>query len=228
MAHHAYLYAGPREAGIAAARAFAADTLGLGADHPDIAVFEYGLFSVQDARRVGAYAAQGATRGDRTLTVLAAERIFHEAQNALLKLFEEPVPGATLVLVVPAEGTLLPTLRSRLIQLPGTSAPGAPEAGAFLAANDAARAKMVASLVKRSKDGTDEEKQEARAEAVRLMDGILRAAFAAHRASPGDLQLRALLRDLDRFMPLMYERAQPLKLAFEHLLLTVPATLRAE
>jgi len=50
------------------------------------------------------------------LFVIAASFITHEAQNALLKLFEEPPVDTAFVLVVPPAFQLLPTLQSRIGQ----------------------------------------------------------------------------------------------------------------
>jgi len=48
--------------------------------------------------------------------VIAASFITHEAQNALLKLFEEPPAATSFVLVVPPAFQLLSTLQSRIGQ----------------------------------------------------------------------------------------------------------------
>ncbi len=230
MAHHAYLYAGERDEGLLAARRFAEAVLGLsGTDNPDLVVFEYGLFSVDDARRVGAFAGQAPLQGNNKLIVLAVGRLFHEAQNALLKLFEEPSEGTTLILIVPAEGILLPTLRSRLIQLPydAEDGPGfGAVADAFLAASKAEREKLVTKLLARTKADKDDEKQQARLEAVALVSGLTRAVYEAKRKTPDAPELTLLLRDLDRFLPILHERSAPLKMIFEHLLLVMPQKLQ--
>lgn len=228
MAHHAYVYTGDLNAGIAAARAYAETELALtGTDNPNVAVFEYGLFSVDDARRVASFASQSQATGDRKLVVIATGRLFHEAQNALLKLFEEPVEGTTLVLVVPADGILLPTLRSRLIALPNASEEGSvgEAAEAFLRASKAEREKYATKLVARSKSDKDAEKQAARLEAVSVVAGITRAAYKATRAGKGGKELDLLLSDLNRLAPLMHERSASLKLIFEHLVLVMPEGL---
>jgi hypothetical protein len=228
MAHHAYLYAGDRAEGIEAGRAYAADALGLtGANHPDVAVFEYGLFSVADARRVAGFANQVPLEGDRKLIAIAAGRIFHEAQNALLKLFEEPTEGTTLVLIVPAEGILLPTLLSRLLPLPGgeTGKRIPLAARAFLDAAPAEREKLAAKLVARTKSSNEDEKQAARLEAVSLVSGLMLAAHEARKSAKDTRELDLFLRDLDRFLPILHERSAPLKLILEHLLIVLPARL---
>jgi len=53
--------------------------------------------------------------------VIVAKGLTHEAQNALLKLFEEPPENTVFYLVVPHESILIPTLRSRLIVTSNTS-----------------------------------------------------------------------------------------------------------
>ncbi len=52
--------------------------------------------------------------GDKRFFVIVTRFLPHESQNALLKLFEEPPYHARFYLVIPQEGILLPTLRSRM------------------------------------------------------------------------------------------------------------------
>ena len=54
--------------------------------------------------------------GERTYLYIATQEIGHEAQNALLKDFEE-VRGKKIILIVPHLSLLLPTLRSRMTML---------------------------------------------------------------------------------------------------------------
>jgi hypothetical protein len=227
MAHHAYFVAGDLETGEANALGFAERELGLAAQgNPDVIVLAYGLFSVEDARAVAGFAAQ-APVGERKVILIRAARLFHEAQNALLKLFEEPPAGTTLILAIPSEGMLLPTLRSRLLPLPGSEAfQGVSKAArAYLAASGSEREKLVAKLVDRAKSDKDGEKQAARLEAIMLAEGLARAAYAAREGAKDPRELTAFLADLDRFIPILHERSAPLKLIFEHLSLTLPSAL---
>jgi hypothetical protein len=87
-------------------------------DHPDLLWVERG---VEDTRvRIGQVRAVqsalrlGATEGGRRAVVIAdAEWLNQGAQNALLKLLEEPPPQTTLVLVTASPAGLLATVRSR-------------------------------------------------------------------------------------------------------------------
>lgn len=229
MAHHAYLYIGTHEAGIAASRRFAVANLGIEGDaHPDLAVFSYeGLFPIEHARRIITFASQAPVQGDKKLIVIAAGRLFPPAQNALLKLFEEPSEGTTLILIVPAIGMLLSTLRSRLIELPKEEGGIDEAAQTFLLATRVEREKIVAKLLARVKSDKDEEKQAARMEAVRLCEGLIRAAYRKQAKATKEEQenLTLFLRDLDRFMPILHTSSAPVKMIFEHLLIVMPESL---
>lgn len=234
MAHHAFVLAGTQDEVAGKARSYAARQLALAGNHPDISIYAFGLFSVDDARRVTDAAYQSSTSGAKVIIVHAA-RLFHEAQNALLKVIEEPPRGVTIILGVPSLGILLPTLRSRVLPLPEGEA--AEEEGrdaathAFLALSPTEREKYVAKLLDRAKADKDEVKQAARAEAQELLAGLTRAAHALYakagaQAAPARVQeLVAFLEDLAAFAPLMHERSVPLKLIFEHLLLSIPSSL---
>jgi DNA polymerase III delta' subunit len=55
--------------------------------------------------------------GARVVIVEKAHRLNEDAQNALLKMLEEPPDGVTIVLCVDDEECLLPTVRSRCVRL---------------------------------------------------------------------------------------------------------------
>jgi hypothetical protein len=213
------------EEGIAAALSFGEQELSLSVQSPDLLTLRHGLFSVDDARFVTELASRAPVQGEAKLIVIAAGRIFHEAQNALLKTFEEPAPGTYLVLIVPSEGNIIPTLRSRLLPLPGTeSASGlSSEAEEFVSGTARTREKVIKDILERAKSDDQEEKQAARLAALRLAEGIAHKAYTAHKKKESP-ELRALLEDLSRLIPVLHERSAPLKPILEHLSLTVPAT----
>lgn len=232
MAHHAYYAAGTTEEGLAASRAYAEHILGLsGSDNPDVIVLSYGLFSVDDARKLADTAYRSSSSGKKVI-IASMTRVFHEAQNALLKVLEEPPEGVTIVLVVPSEGLFIPTLRSRLLPLPGDADGNAGTRGAeggiaqqFLLAAPPEREKLIAKLIERAKSDKDETKQGARQEAIELVNGLTSAAhmrFETAENAAERAELRLFLEDLSSFTPILYERSAPLKLIFEHLLLVIP------
>lgn len=225
MAHHAFYVASEREAGIAAAVAYLEAEHGLtGSGNPDIIIERHGLFRVEDARRIAHKAGLNALGEQGKALVIAATRIFHEAQNALLKTFEEPVAGTILILVIPSEGDLIATLRSRVQPLPHSGLlPSAisEKAQLFWKGSGNEREMLVESLVKDAKSDDEEEKMDARAQARSFVEGLAILAHGEWRQTMAQ-DLHAFLADLDRLIPILSDRSAPLKLILEHILITAP------
>lgn len=225
MSHHAFFVAGDIEEGIQSALAYGERELGLSSTgNPDVLVLRYTLFPVEEARKIGELASRVPVQGEKKLIIIAASRFFHEAQNALLKVFEEPTPGTVLVLVVPSIGSIIPTLRSRLLSLPGSTADNAmtDSVRAFISAKPEEREKLVAKLLDRAKSDKADEKQAARIEALTLATGIMEAGYPRRE----DAEMRAFLAELNRLIPILHERSAPLKPILEHLLISMPGSLR--
>ncbi len=85
---------------------------------------EGSIFTVQMAREFGDEAMRRPQIGAHKIMVLMqAERMETEAQNALLKTFEEPIRGLSIVLLCENSQRLLPTVLSRCWHLPLGLAP---------------------------------------------------------------------------------------------------------
>lgn len=134
--YHAYLLAGPREAGgLEVAEAFAASLLcsdrrqedacgecagcrkAAGGNHPDMHRLNSGdkvNISIDAVRYLETRLALAAAESTTKVVIIEeADRMTRDAQNALLKTLEEP-PGATCFLLVTSRvRTLLSTVRSR-------------------------------------------------------------------------------------------------------------------
>jgi DNA polymerase-3 subunit delta' len=100
-----------------------------GGVHPDLYVAE-GQVKIGDRDGSGFHGAEEATArdlvrqlslhsysGGRRVFVLGDVDFTREAANALLKFFEEPPPGVLLLLTTTAVARLLPTVRSRLLEV---------------------------------------------------------------------------------------------------------------
>lgn len=80
----------------------------------DVLHFNNPKFGIDDVRALQTQVYQSATGKDGRTFVIKTKSLTVEAQNALLKLFEEPPAGVRFYLVVPAGVNLLATLSSRL------------------------------------------------------------------------------------------------------------------
>lgn len=88
------------------------------AGNPDFYEFSASDFGVDDARAVSAFASFKSL-GNAKYFLLSMSRPTADAQNALLKVIEEAPGNSIFFFVVESAGHLLPTIRSRCVQLSG-------------------------------------------------------------------------------------------------------------
>jgi DNA polymerase-3 subunit delta' len=129
-------------------------------DHPDLLWVERGpddtRVTIGQIRDLQAALRLGANEGGRRAAVIAdAEWLNPQAQNALLRILEEPPPRTSLVLVSSRASAVIATIRSRSVRIrfpveerPGLRDPGAPEPVAeIVAVLDAIRSAPVGGLL---------------------------------------------------------------------------------
>jgi len=110
-------------------------------------------FGIDDARAISAQAQLRPATSAGQVFVIKTSFVNHEAQNALLKLFEEPPADTQFVLVLPPAFQLLPTLQSR-IGIENADTTGSVDDSvwqAFIVATHAERLKQI-ELWQKSKD----------------------------------------------------------------------------
>ncbi len=122
--------------------------------NPDVSVQSFVSYTIADARTLRERANLRAVGDAGRIFVIAAPVIPPDAQNALLKTFEEPPAGARFFLIVASPETLLPTLRSRMQTLDVESpyVAGIVDAKAFLAATPDIRMDMLKPFIEKGED----------------------------------------------------------------------------
>lgn len=169
---------------------------------------QYEKFGIEEARELGAAASlKNFTEGTFFLSISS---LTSEAQQAMLKLFEEPQPGTRFVVLVP-HGTLLPTLRSRMLEYPELLETDADTAGAkkFLKLSGKERSDFITKLLK-DDEGTKE----------RVRD-FLNALEAELHKKVGEPEVRQALEDIAMVRDYLRDRSPSLKMLLEHLALAI-------
>ena len=153
--------------------------------------------------------------------LIGAASITSEAQQALLKLFEEPQKGTTFVLLVP-HGALLPTLKSRMLpyerqqtaqkKVLGSASPQpdhfSAQAATFLRSSGKERSDFIAKMLK-DEEGTKERVRDfVNALEIELVKDIKKN--------------RQVLQDIAMVRDYVCDRAPSLKMLLEHLALSLP------
>ena len=130
----------------------------------DVIVQRYAELRINDARSLISMATQSPMHKSKQCFVVLADSIAIEAQNALLKVLEEPPAVSSFVFVLPLN-TLLPTLRSRFMIMGDESVVYAQSTDflEFLACDVPTRLAMISTLHEKKKT----------AELISLREGLL-------------------------------------------------------
>lgn len=162
---------------------------------------------IDDARTLVTLAACRPIEDSVRSFVVCASTLTNEAQNALLKLFEEPPLACEFYVIVPHESAIIPTLRSRLVASMSASPVCENEdVATFLAQSYAERLSFIAALAK--------EKSRSRMEA-------LATALAAYALDEKTIPQsgRSALAFVE---PYMHVKGGSKKMLLEHLALSLP------
>ncbi len=115
---HGYLILGDKDKSYIWAREKAATLLGTLDDalisHPDFTKEDYDLFGIDESRRLRERAFIRPLSGEKKVFIISSREFTPEAQNALLKLFEEPPLGTHFFIITQNSRNILSTLISRL------------------------------------------------------------------------------------------------------------------
>jgi hypothetical protein len=217
LTHHAYLLEDSTShfdayvEGIRAAEGFAPGS-------PDFFAQKYEKFGIDESREL-IYRASFKKMGARALLVIGISTITIEAQQALLKLFEEPQEGVVFIVITPP-GLFIPTLKSRFLSYQHISTGVSDHSTIygtmvreFLAASYKERSALVAEML------DDEEDVRER---VRDFLNALEAALAPTLSE--SKEIRQSLQDIAQFRSYVNDRAPSLKMILEHFATTLPQT----
>ncbi|MDD5165624.1 MAG: hypothetical protein PHG25_03800 [Candidatus Pacebacteria bacterium] len=171
--------------------------------NPDFYIRNYEVLTIDDAREVKSLHSsrpltdEGSIKGNngagKKIFVLTMNGITIEAQNALLKLLEEPAEYVRFFLIIPSAHLLLPTVKSRLLLIQEsnsskvTGADLIKEAKAFIEANQAKRLEVVKALT----DAISKENK-TKQDAIDFVNAVQEVVYKEKGAKEGKLALGAI------------------------------------
>ncbi|MFA5838849.1 MAG: hypothetical protein WC849_02835 [Candidatus Paceibacterota bacterium] len=121
--HHAYLIEGERDFVVGEICKFLESDLDFKIiGNPDFWNEEYVVFGIDDARKIKETQIRKSF-GNKKIFILSCNSMTTEAQNSLLKLFEEPTEGTHFFVVSNSSEFFLPTLRSRMVIIKSADSP---------------------------------------------------------------------------------------------------------
>src|SRR3989338_1348819 len=160
--HHAYLLEGERE-DVEDLVFFLQEEGIVGKNDPDLSVSSYDSFLVEDSWNLRRAQSENPSVGEKKVFIISAEIFTGDAQNALLKILEEPSVSSIFFIIARHPDRLFTTVLSRMVYLKkpdGSDHKNLAEGEKFLLMSVADRMDYVGKLVKKYKvKGGDSENE---------------------------------------------------------------------
>ncbi|MAF59622.1 MAG: hypothetical protein QF858_00905 [Candidatus Pacebacteria bacterium] len=177
--------------------------------NPDVIVLMEESFTVELARRLKEMESLSPSKGDKKVFVVSFNFITREAQNALLKVLEEPNEGTYFFLMTAFPDKLLPTLRSRLRIVDETSEANE-KIKEFISSSVPERLKLIKGIVE-DKD---------RARAIFFLNSLEGELYKSYKKGViKDTSIFQSIRDARSYMG---DRAPSVKMLMENISLSIP------
>jgi|TARA_Y100000310_G_scaffold288684_1_gene314548 DNA polymerase III delta prime subunit len=209
--HHAYLL---EEIDGSSVRQFCGDELKMNTrGNPDFCEISLDTFGIDDGRRLKELASRKPVSGVYQVFSISFNSITREAQNALLKLFEEPSKNTLFFISVSSGESLLPTLRSRLFLISGKR---------NIEDEEFAREFMKATHKKRIdllKDIVDAKDKRAAIELLNNLEKLVRGEGSISSLSEENIRVLKNIGDIRQYLS---DRSSSVKMILEHIAVTSP------
>lgn len=181
--------------------------------NPDFYFFEFETLSIDEARKIKAIASTKPF-GEKKIIIISANFIGGEAQNALLKTFEEPNKDIYFFIIMPNTTSLLPTVKSRLmkISLLDSKRKIDDKAKEFLKGGIDDRLKILSTFL-------SHESETKKSDLIKFLDNI---EFELQNKYLNDTNVQRSLIELGNLKGYLYDRAPSVKMIAEYLALRLP------
>jgi DNA polymerase III delta prime subunit len=219
LTHHAYALVGDARTHDELLIALEKDQGLVAQANPDFHDLTFNSFTIDDARKIReTHDTRPIDKSGKKIFVLKMNSITVEAQNALLKLLEEPADYAHFFLIIPSAHLLIPTVKSRLSFIKTEKASQAEgddtavkAAKAFIKSSGAQRLEIIKDLLD---DITKEKKT--KQDAISFLDSVESELYHA-----GIDKNLSSLQAISNMRTYMSDRAPSLKMLLEYVALNI-------
>ena len=184
---------------------------------------KYSNFTIDDAREVkSSHSTRPISETGKKIFILQMDNITVEAQNALLKLLEEPAEYAIFFLIIPSSHLLIPTVKSRLqlIESEGTHDVATSDADKehtdsaekFISADAAKRLEIIKKLME---DITKEKKT--KKDAIDFLNAIQSVIYTKRGVKTGKIALESI----ETARKYMNDRSPSMKMLLEYVAMNI-------
>jgi DNA polymerase III delta prime subunit len=190
--------------------------------NPDFYNRRYETFAIDDSREIRSlHDTRPIGISGKKIFILTMNGATVEAQNALLKLLEEPAEYAHFFLIVPSEHLLLPTIKSRMLTIRNEKAEGSQDESGKQLKDEAQKflklspAKRLESVKKLMEDITKEKKT--KQDAISFLNAIQAVVYEKEGVKKGMKALDAI----EQARMYLNDRAPSAKMLLEYVALSI-------
>lgn len=150
--HHSYLLEGEKDLLLSQVLELMKDIKVEVIANPDFRVLSFDSIKIDDARNIKKIAEEKSFSDSKRVFVVTANSILLEAQNSLLKIFEEPINNTHFFVLLPSVSNLLHTFVSRFFVLKEINDLDTKEVEKFVKSNLLQRIDFIKDLLKTEKE----------------------------------------------------------------------------
>jgi DNA polymerase III delta prime subunit len=208
--HHAYFLVGDKINILKELISFLEGPFGFETSgNPDFWIGQFDSLTIDDAREISQNSERKDFSGNKKVFIIQTDFISQEAQNSLLKVFEEPTEGTHFFIVSPQD-SLLPTLRSRMQVIHSVSE--------FKQKGESVLKMNIKERLARVKEITDaiSDEESTKQDAISLLNSIEKDLYDS-----GVEKNHSFLKLCEETRASLYDRGAPVKMILENLLLNV-------
>lgn len=183
----------------------------------------YDSLSVDDSTFLKGWHSEGNVSEGKRICIIGAKAINREAENALLKMFEEPKEGTHFFMIVPEPEILTQTILSRahVMRMDSETKNDNTRARTFLKAVPAERFVIIENLIKSHKD--DETSGGVRYEALQLLCDVEHIVYEEKfLKNKNDVHTHKLLEEIGMLRGYLGLPGSSVKMILEHFALIAP------
>ena len=220
--YHSYVLEGNPEEIVYLLRIYLEERGEINKNSPDLMLNLYDAFNIEDGYKIKEWHKNRAVDGKKKICIIGAKFINREAEQALLKVIEEPTENTHFFIVVPDSSLLLGTILSRVQLVKNLQTDNKFEdkiAGEFIKSNPKERIEKVAEIIKEFKD--NENSGGLRYYAISLVNGLERIIYEKWKKDLNNEELKFILEELKNCRSFLGTPGASVKMILEHIALVI-------
>ncbi|MCK5286092.1 MAG: hypothetical protein KAJ58_02615 [Candidatus Pacebacteria bacterium] len=222
--HHAYLLEGEKDLILQDLLFFLEKELNFQvSSNPDLYLRDFVTFGIDDGKIIKDFQSKKSITGDKQIIIIQTNFITNEAQNSLLKMFEEPTENVYIFLIIQSSENLLATLKSRLqiIKFENNNLNYGDIVENFLKSNLSQRFDLVKEfLPKTTKDKAD------KVGAIQFLNNLERVLYEVYKNDSkikfSDYDIESIFSEINKCRSYLNDRSPSVKMILEHISQIVP------